>query len=391
MKKFFDRAISLIKSHKIIFISAVIAIVAGVVLCFVLANTNWGNPEEPNPTEPDTTSHNHIYVEEEVEATCGHGGRTLYICECGHSYVENETPALEHEYGDWVLTLEATVESEGQKERYCLHCNHRITELIPKIEEHKHAYVSQVVASTCTKTGYTLYTCEQCGDSYSGSVTNPLCHSFNSWQTTKEPTTSVSGEKTRMCTRCGYTEKEAIPKLSAPAHEHNYVETVTAPTCTEAGYSTYTCSSCGHSYTGNETQPRDHLYLPWTITIPATTSAPGERETNCERCGHVLTEVIPQKEEKHENIDPSLTIYTVSNGATVYENKYCCVVDTRTWGSPPAISVYDEYSLQVVYYQQNGNAVTVNLDAIVKEYYTVTCIIAEDGTHSVHIDYTNFQ
>ena len=342
-------------------------------------------------TEPDATSHNHIYVEEEVEATCGHGGRTLYICECGHSYVENETPALEHEYGDWVLTLEATVESEGQKEKHCLHCNSVITEIISKIEEHKHAYVSQVVASTCTKTGYTLYTCEQCGDSYSGSVTNPLGHNFNSWQTTQDPTTSAPGQKTRACTRCGHTETESIPKLSAPAHEHNYVETVTAPTCTEAGYSTYTCASCSHSYTDNETQPLGHLYLTWTITIPATTSAPGEKETHCDRCDNIMTEVIPRKEEKHENIDSSLSISTTPGGARIYENTFCSVIDTRTWGVPPTISVYDQYSLHVEYYKQDGEKISVDVNAVVKDYYLVTCIIQEDGSYVVNTEYINFQ
>ena len=57
---------------------------------------------------------------------------------------------------------------------------------------------------TCTRKGYTTYTCSRCGDSYVGDY--------------------------------------------ADATGHDYAGVATAPTCTEKGYTTYTCSRCGDSY-----------------------------------------------------------------------------------------------------------------------------------------------
>lgn len=82
-----------------------------------------------------------------------------------------------------------------------------------------------VVAATCTKKGYTLYTCQTagCGGSYKTNITN--------------------------------------------AKGHSYDTVVTAPTCTEKGFITYTCSVCSHSYTGNEVAASKHSYVDNVCTV----------------------------------------------------------------------------------------------------------------------------
>lgn len=87
---------------------------------------------------------------------------------------------------------------------------------------HECDYSEEVTAPTCTANGYTTYTCDVCGDTYTGNETDALGHSF------------VDGA----CSVCG------IPDT----HTHVYTSKVTAPTCTEDGYTTYTCE-CGESYT----------------------------------------------------------------------------------------------------------------------------------------------
>ena len=64
--------------------------------------------------------------------------------------------------------------------------------------------------------GYTIFTCKDCADTYTGDYTDAKGHSFK--------------------------------------------ETVTAPTCTEIGYSIFTCEICGKSYRGNETAKTEHNY-----------------------------------------------------------------------------------------------------------------------------------
>lgn len=81
---------------------------------------------------------------------------------------------------------------------------------------HTHSYSSTVVAPTCTSGGYTKHTCS-CGKSYTDSETSAAGHSWGSWATTKEPTTSEEGQQTRTCSRCGATDSQSIAKLPAPA------------------------------------------------------------------------------------------------------------------------------------------------------------------------------
>ena len=75
----------------------------------------------------------------------------------------------------------------------------------------KHIYITGVFAPTCTKQGYTIYTCSDCGDSYKDSYVDAL--------------------------------------------GHDYEEIVIAPNETEQGYTLHTCKRCGDSYTDHFTEP----------------------------------------------------------------------------------------------------------------------------------------
>lgn len=91
------------------------------------------------------------------------------------------------------------------------------------VHECEYYYTEQVTKPTCTAKGYTTYTCDVCGDSYTGNETEALGHSY------------VDG----VCSVCGV----------ADTHVHNYTPKVTDPTCTADGYTTFTCEECGDSYT----------------------------------------------------------------------------------------------------------------------------------------------
>ncbi len=91
--------------------------------------------------------------------------------------------------------------------------------------DHDNYDAGVVVAATCTKKGYTLYTCQTagCGGSYKASITE--------------------------------------------AKGHSYSTTVTAPTCTKEGFTTYTCSRCTHSYTDNRVAKSKHTYKNDVCTV----------------------------------------------------------------------------------------------------------------------------
>ena len=144
-------------------------------------------------------------------------------------------------------------------------------------------------------------------------------HSFGAGTVTREPTTEQAGIMTIPCTGCDYKKNEMIPKLTG-THTHEYMSAVTPPTCTEKGFTTHTCD-CGHSYIDSTVPAAGHSYVmrydasghfeecsvctdkkpvtahkfgAWEITVPATYSAPGERQRKCVTCEYVETEVIPQ-------------------------------------------------------------------------------------------------
>lgn len=45
---------------------------------------------------------------------------------------------------------------------------------------HEHEYTEEVVAPTCTESGYTIFTCE-CGQTHNGLEVDALGHSFSEW------------------------------------------------------------------------------------------------------------------------------------------------------------------------------------------------------------------
>lgn len=126
---------------------------------------------------------------------------------------------------------------------------------------HTHSYTKKTTAPTCTKKGYTTYTCS-CGDSYVADYTNQTAHnhtlksttkatctadgkknyecscgdkysetikatghSWGNWKTIKEPTTSAEGTSQRKCNNCSVTESKPIAKLPAESQDSVVTQT----------------------------------------------------------------------------------------------------------------------------------------------------------------------
>ena len=82
----------------------------------------------------------------------------------------------------------------------------------------EHEYVrTKLVKPTCTKGGYSIYTCSKCADTYKGTVTKATGHSWNSGVITKQPTFSKDGVKTYTCKSCKITRTETVKKLVSPS------------------------------------------------------------------------------------------------------------------------------------------------------------------------------
>ena len=56
--------------------------------------------------------------------------------------------------------------------------------------------------------------CTKCGHTEKETIPALCQHEFSKWITTKPATETEDGEQRRLCTKCGHMEKETIPMLS---------------------------------------------------------------------------------------------------------------------------------------------------------------------------------
>ena len=118
--------------------------------------------------------------------------------------------------------------------------------IIKKIcETHVPSAGSAVVTEpACEKGGYTTYTCQVCGETYTDDYVEPTGHQYE--ETGKqEPTCDEEGYTIYTCKICGDEEQDDyVDPLG-----HQYTETEKKDfTCTEDGYIRYACNVCGDEY-----------------------------------------------------------------------------------------------------------------------------------------------
>lgn len=138
-----------------------------------------------------------------------------------------------------------------------------------------HSQLSKnVLSPTCTKEGYTSYTCTKCSYSYVGDVIPPNGHTLN--KTTVPPSCESEGYTLYFCS-CGYS----YTSDKTPPNEHHLKSSEIAPTCTEQGYFSYYCSLCDYSFKSDFTEPTGHEFVPKTFLPTATRAGYTEYTCHC--------------------------------------------------------------------------------------------------------------
>ena len=279
-------------------------------------------PSEPDdPIVPSEPVHEHEYVAVVTKATCIEVGYTTYTCDCGDTYVGDRIEATGHQWSDWVVTKEPTVDKNGEAVSVCAMCentqskvldkiipnhSHSYTEEVTKaatctaegvmtltcscgnshterIEKIPHSYKATVTKPTCTDKGYTTYKCGSCGDSYKDDYVAAKGHSYGNYKSNGDATCTKDGTKTGKCTACSATNTVTD---TGSAKGHSYKATVTAPTCTEKGYTTNKCSVCGDSYKDSYVNATGHKFSSYTSNGDATCSKDGTKTATCANgCG----------------------------------------------------------------------------------------------------------
>ena len=187
----------------------------------------------------------HDYVMTHVEGDCDHDSYDLYVCkhDSSHTYTYNTVAAPGHTGGTATCTQKAV----------CDVCGKEYGELAP------HSYSAVVTKPTCTKGGYTTYTCTECGDSYVGDYTAATGeHDFTDGIVVKEPTCTEAGSKTITCKSCGISVSVEVPAKGHTVNEWTVNGSEASGTCTECGETVTrpatnddikACERCGYHHT----------------------------------------------------------------------------------------------------------------------------------------------
>ena len=146
--------------------------------------TVCGEELSRNTVVVEALGHGEMIHTEAKDPTCDEAGnKEHWTCSvCGKHYAdpegkteipaeEVEIPALEHTWGEWVVTDEPDCTTPGSKTRKCSACEDEETEEIPALG---HDYEDVVTPPTTEAEGYTTHTCKVCGHTYVDNYTPKL-------------------------------------------------------------------------------------------------------------------------------------------------------------------------------------------------------------------------
>lgn len=230
----------------------------------------------------------------------------------------------EHDYCDWIITVEPDCTSGGEKYRRCIRCNATEAQSIPA---NGHSWSGWIVLSelSCTTDELKSRTCTVCGEK-EDSVTVSGGHSWGEWTVNSNPTCSQNGEQTHTCSVCSYSEASPIDPtghiwLADENTDSNGWYVSSEPYCATAGIKARICAVCGYEDT-EEIEAPGHTSFEWTVIKDATPVTTGIKQGICTVCGETFSADIPMITEE---LPDDIKLLTLVNDADVSFN------DSRTY------------------------------------------------------------
>lgn len=257
---------------------------------FVCDHCNKSFTEELPATGHKLTSKEH------KDATCIEKGCDIQVCSnCKEEFrTELETDPTAHQYDDGTV-IEPTCSRDGYTVYTCQLCkNTKHEDYKPRTE---HAYEDTVVKSTCQMQGYTIHQCKNCDYSYTDTWTEPLEHDYEA--TVKAPTCTERGYTYYSCKNCGYSYRDNYVGASG----HKYTKKVVKPTCVSRGYTENICDVCGNEYVSDYKSATGHTYKR-TVKDPTCTEE-GYTLLTCENCHYETKSDI--RRAKGHNYEETIT------------------------------------------------------------------------------------
>lgn len=167
-----------------------------------------------------------------------------------------------HSWGTGSVTKPATCGATGVRTYTCSNCGETKTETISATGAHSYNAGVITTEPTCADNGVKTYTCSVCGNVRTELLARTQNHTYGAYTTLREATCTTVGIERRECTVCHITDERNIPMLAhTPVSSGNGVEA----TCTTAGKESDTqCSMCGTKLIiGDEIPSLGHAYGEW--------------------------------------------------------------------------------------------------------------------------------
>ena len=252
--------------------------------------TTSNNPPPSLSQKILATMHTHVFSDIVVAPTCLEHGYTLHRCKCGYERKDQFTPFGEHSY-ELVDSVPPTCTESGRDDFLCAVCSDCKSTTTPAIG-HQFADWVLIEEANCMQGGILERTCTLCEKTERKKI-SAAGHKWSEWADHLFPTCTEDGVHTRQCLHCGLIEEKAI---KATGHVYSEWE----PSRTHLGKYERFCQKCGNietlgynpttlkitghelkSYTGNEKQ----------ISIPNHITRIGEKAF-CD-CSNLKSITIP--------------------------------------------------------------------------------------------------
>ncbi|MGN0502470.1 MAG: leucine-rich repeat protein, partial [Ruminococcus sp.] len=182
--------------------------------------------------------------------------------------------------------------------------------------------VKQTVEPTCTEGGYTVYTCNDCGETYKADYTDALGHDYEVSKT--DSTCTSTGKIEYKCKVCGYEHTEIISELP-----HTYEERIIESSCSQEGEKICRCTKCGYTYT-DAIPTLPHSFV--DTVIEHTDCTDGYTIHKCSVCGYEYTGEIVHIENPVHNFKDGVCTVCGINDTYLYQSEHNYSPNTdKTW------------------------------------------------------------
>lgn len=337
-----------------------------------------------------------------TSASCTADGKQTYKCSRCDETTEVVIPKLGHDY-EITETHNATCTTYGYYVKKCKTCGDTYNELI-KESGHKLTGEVETVAPTCTEQGYDKQLCETCGEWIKSNYVNAIGHNFDGKGTVvTPPTCKAGGYTTYTCQNEGCTYSYVGDYTPTSSHDYTGENSVvvTPPTCTSKGYTTHTCKNCDYYFIDTYVDAIGHDFdmTKGEAGVDAETGKNYTKYPCKHECGEYQYEYVGDgcshaNWEYVKTVDPTCT----QDGYDIYSCP-TCKDDAIKTNIKPALGHNWDYWTIITYPTETSNGLQVRKcknctaeeteEIVYGKYYLVT-FYNHDGTRLIRPAYYSY-